>query len=198
MQYTLSSALTARTATPDAALAALVAPAHDLRTPASPVRVPWHHLPTLFATIPDPRARQGTRHPLPAILAAMLAGFLTNHRSQLATAEWLADQPPACQAALGFPPGRTPHQSTFNRVLAAVDPTYLAVPLRQLFALTPPDPRGSQAVALDGKAQRGRLPAPRSLPAPRPSMRSPPTPSAPAPYWRPPRWAAPSIKPLPS
>jgi predicted transposase YbfD/YdcC len=158
MQYTLSSALSTRTSALAAALAAVVDPAYDLLTPGGPVRVPWRHLPTLFATIPDPRARQGTRHPLPAILAAMLAAFLTNHRSQLAAAEWLADQPPAFHAALGFLPRRTPHQSTFNRVLAAVDPTYLAVALRQLFALAPPGPRGSHAVAIDGKAQRGRLP----------------------------------------
>jgi predicted transposase YbfD/YdcC len=162
MQYTPSSPLAARIPHPrlEAVLQTVTDPALEVPLPGGPLRVPWRHLPRLFATIPDPRSLQGLRYALPALLAAMLAALLTNHRSQLAAAEWLADQPPAIQTALGFRPGRIPHQSTFNRVLARVDPDYLAGALRQLFAaaLPPPPARGSQAVACDGKAQRGRLP----------------------------------------
>jgi len=117
-------------------------------------------VPTLFAAIPDPRTAQGRRHPLPAILAAVLAALLSNHRSQLAAAEWLADQAPPAQRALGFSPTHgTPQQSTLNRVLARLEPTYLATALHQFLDPPPPvpRPRGSQGVAVDGKAQRGRL-----------------------------------------
>src|SRR4051812_18502413 len=114
MQYTLSSALAAPR--PAAPAPQCLLPALEVLAPAGPVRVPWRHLPSLFATTPDPRSAQGLRHPLPALLAALFAALLSNHRSQLAAAEWLADQAPARQTALGFVPGRTPHQSTFNRV----------------------------------------------------------------------------------
>src|SRR6476646_4768804 len=52
---------------------------------------------------------------MPTLLAAILAALVCNQRSQLAAAEWLRDQAPAVQRLLGFRPGHTPHQTTFNR-----------------------------------------------------------------------------------
>ena len=168
MQYTVSaSPLLAYHDPPFVApVLAALAPSVQVPLPAGPATIPLHTLPALFAAIPDPRHARGCRYHVPALLAAVLAALLCNHLSQLAAAEWLRDQLPALQRALGFVPGRTPHQCTFNRVLALLDPTALATAIHHWFdppplAAAPSDstarPRGSQGVALDGKAQRGRF-----------------------------------------
>jgi predicted transposase YbfD/YdcC len=113
-----------------------------------------------FATIPDPRRRQGTRFTLAAILALAVAAILSNHLSVLAIAEWGADQSRDLLHQLGFPHGTTPHQSTLQRLFRKLDPSHLTTAL--CHHLTRSDgtqarPRGSQGVAIDGKAQRGRL-----------------------------------------
>lgn len=170
MQYTLSVPRICDPQDPLRLARVLTAlePGVSVPTLASPTHVPLRALPTLFAAIPAPRSAQGRPHPLPAVLAAGLAALLCNHRSQLAAAEWLADQSPTACRALGFSPTHgTPHQSTINRLLARLEPTYLATALHQFFdpPTDDPRPRGRQGVAVDGKAQRGRLrftsPAPR-------------------------------------
>jgi predicted transposase YbfD/YdcC len=62
---------------------------------------------------------------------------------------------------LGFPDGRTPCQSTLQRLFRKLDGHALAAALSTHFAPTVvPVPEGDavQGVAVDGKAQRGRLP----------------------------------------
>ena len=113
-----------------------------------------------FACLPDPRRPHGRRFPLAAVLALAVAALLANHLSVLAIAQWGKRQSPAVLAALGFPDGVTPHQTTMQRLFRKLDPLPLAVALTVCFAPTPPaDPpaRGSKGVAFDGKAQRGRL-----------------------------------------
>ena len=115
---------------------------------------------TAFASIADPRRRRGTRFPLPAVLALAVAALLSNHLSVLAIAEWGANQSCDLLGRLGFPDGITPHQSTLQRLFCRLDPVALATALRQYFAppaLPTPRERGAHGVALDGKAQRGRL-----------------------------------------
>ena len=122
--------------------------------------VPTSSLLQAFATVPDPRRRQGTRYPLPAVLTLAVAAILANHLSLLAIAEWGADLPPALKHALGFPNASTPHVSTLQRLFRRLDPHALATVLRDYFDPRVPDqvpPRGSQGVAIDGKALRGRL-----------------------------------------
>jgi predicted transposase YbfD/YdcC len=120
-----------------------------------------------FAHLPDPRRRQGTRFPLAALLTLAVAALLANHLSVLAIAEWGADQPPDHLLALGLPSGIAPHQSTLQRRFCRLDPAALSDALTAGFAsasvsaATPP-PRGSQGIACDGKAQRGRLRFPHS------------------------------------
>src|SRR4051812_15878869 len=114
-----------------------------------------------FATVPDPRRAQGRRFALPAILTLAVAAILANHLTEQAIAAWGADQRVALKRALGVPTGVTPHQSTLQRRFGRLDPAHLATALTRSFA--PPvaageRPRGSQGVAVDGKAQRGRLP----------------------------------------
>lgn len=112
-----------------------------------------------FATLPDPRRAQGRRFPLAALLALAVVALLSNHLSLLAIAQFGKRQSPATLAALGFPAGRAPHQSTLHRLFRELDPLPLAVALTACFApaRSPDDPRGRVGVAIDGKAHRGRL-----------------------------------------
>jgi len=113
-----------------------------------------------FAHVPDPRRAHGRRFSLSAILALAVVAILSNHLSILAIAQWGKRQSPALLAALGFPDGVTPHQTTVQRLFRALDPLPLAAALTAYFAPAPSPERllrGSRGVAFDGKAQRGRL-----------------------------------------
>jgi predicted transposase YbfD/YdcC len=117
-------------------------------------------LPQAFATIPDPRRAQGTRYSVAAILSLAVVAVLANHTSVLAMAEWAACQTRHVRRALGFGRDTTPHQTTRERLFGRLDPAAVAAAVQRVFdPLTPGEvrPRGSQGVALDGKAQRGRL-----------------------------------------
>lgn len=124
-------------------------------------RLPLTAISSAFATLPDPRRRQGTRYPLAAVLTLAVAAILSNHLTLLAIAEWGAAQSDAIKHALGFSRGRTPHVTTLQRLFRRLDPAALGAALTAYFDPNVPGelrPRGSQGVALDGKAQRGRLP----------------------------------------
>lgn len=111
-----------------------------------------------FADLPDPRRPASVIYPLPAILAMTVAAILANCLSVLAIAEWGADQSPELLATLGFPSGKTPCQSTLQRLFAKLDSDALAAVLTAVFeAVASPGDAGLQGVAIDGKAQRGRL-----------------------------------------
>jgi predicted transposase YbfD/YdcC len=118
-----------------------------------------------FARVPDPRRVGSITYALPALLTLAVAAILSNHLSVLAIAEWGARQSPDLLRTLGFPTGRTPCQSTLQRLFSKLDGHALAAALSAHFApaLRPvPEPEtegvGVQGVAVDGKAQRGRLP----------------------------------------
>ena len=130
-------------------------------TPAlSPEAVSPTSLAATFAQVPDPRRAASVVYPLPAILALAVAAILANHGSVLAIAEWGARQNAAMLEALGFPDGRTPCQSTRQRLFRHLDGEALAATLTRWFrpsaAPAATDP-ATQGVAIDGKAQRGRL-----------------------------------------
>jgi predicted transposase YbfD/YdcC len=134
--------------------AALAMASTDLpdRAPAS--------LAAAFAGVPDPRRAASVTYPLAAVLALAVAALLANHRSVLAIAEWGARQERALLAALGFPTSRTPCQSTLHRLFRQLDGDALAATLAAHIAplAVPTVPvAGAQGVAIDGKAQRGRL-----------------------------------------
>lgn len=139
----------------------------ECTSPASPpatspaVSVTAANLLTAFATVADPRRQASTVYPLAALLALVLTALLANQRSVLAIAEWAARQGSAVLAPLGFSPGHTPRQSTLQRCFAKLESASLSAALQTAFApLVAPDAaaRGAQGVAIDGKAQRGRLP----------------------------------------
>lgn len=114
-----------------------------------------------FADVADPRRRQGTRYALPTVLALAVTAILCNHLSVLAIAEWGSNQSGELVHDLGFAAGTTPCQSTLQRLFARLNPTVLAAALTRAFGAPAPTDalpvRGSQGVAIDGKAQRGRL-----------------------------------------
>jgi predicted transposase YbfD/YdcC len=113
-----------------------------------------------FADLPDHRRPGSVVYPLPAILAMAVAAILANHCSVLAMAEWGARQAASLLAALGFPDGRTPCQSTLQRLFRRLDGAALAATLTRWFspqAMPATATPAAQGVAIDGKAQRGRL-----------------------------------------
>jgi DDE_Tnp_1-associated len=59
------------------------------------------HLLAYLATIPDPRARAGRRHPLVAIPALAAAAVLAGAQPVTAIAEWATDTSQPIRAALG-------------------------------------------------------------------------------------------------
>ena len=113
-----------------------------------------------FAAVPDPRRAASVVYPLPAILALTVTALLANHLSVLAIAEWGARQEATTLAALGFGHGRTPCQSTVQRLFRQLDGDALAARLSACFAPSAAPATAApatQGVAIDGKAQRGRL-----------------------------------------
>ncbi len=123
-------------------------------TAAVAVPIISHTLVDAFATVRDPRARQGRRFTL------AVAALLANHLSPLAIAQWGAEQDEATRRAMGFTKGVTPHQATFQRLFRRLDPNVLSSALTDHCAgpLAPNGRvRGAEGVAIDGKAQRGRL-----------------------------------------
>jgi predicted transposase YbfD/YdcC len=141
-------------------------PATPVATPAAPappaaaLTVTPGGLAAAFAAVPDPRRQASVDYSLPAILTLAVAAILSAHRSVLAIAEWGARQERELVARLGFPEGRTPCQSTVQRLFRKLDGHALAAALGAHFAPAvapaPLEP-GAVGVALDGKVQRGRL-----------------------------------------
>lgn len=112
-----------------------------------------------FAQLPDPRRVASVVYPLKSLLALTVSGLLANQQSVLAIAEWAARQGDGVLAPLGLRAGQTPCQSTLQRLLVKLDSAALSDALSAAMAARAPTPgaRGSQGVAIDGKAQRGRL-----------------------------------------
>jgi predicted transposase YbfD/YdcC len=121
------------------------------------------HLLASLATVTDPRARAGRRHPLVAILVLAAAAVLAGARSIAAIAEWAADAPQPVRAALGtrhdLLTGRwvwaVPTETTIRRTLARVDPEALAAAIGAWLADRDRPGQRRQAVAVDGKTLRG-------------------------------------------
>ncbi len=113
-----------------------------------------------FAQVKDPRRKQGQRFTLTSMLLLALAAILSNHVSELAIAEWGAGQSDEVKKALGFEKGITPHQSTIQRLFRRLSVEELEAAFRriflQIFAQDKAE-RGARALAIDGKAHKGRL-----------------------------------------
>jgi predicted transposase YbfD/YdcC len=129
--------------------------------PVVPFLIAPRSLAAAFTRVPDPRRAASVAYPLAAILALAVTAILANQRSELAIAPWATRQPAERLRRLGFLAGRTPCQSTLQRLFCRLDGHALAEALSAHFApvaVPLPVVAGSQGVAIDGKAQRGRLP----------------------------------------
>src|SRR5258708_6903596 len=110
--------------------------------------------------VKDRRRKQGKRCSITSILLLALAAILSNHLSELAIAEWGAGQSEEIKKALGFEKGVTPHQTTIQRLFRRLSVEEREAALRGIFLHIlnyDQEQRGGCAVAIDGKAQRGRL-----------------------------------------
>lgn len=111
-----------------------------------------------FTDIADPRRAASIVYPLARLLALAVTALLANRRSALAIAEWAARQSDVVLAPLGLRRGQTPCRSTPEWLFARLDGQTVAVALSHALAVPRPSAaRGSAGVAIDGKAQRGRL-----------------------------------------
>jgi len=118
------------------------------------------HLLAYLASIPDPRAPRGHRHPLIAILAMAAAAVLAGARSMTAIAEWAADTPQSVRAALGARRESPDHYSvpaetTIRRALGRLDPQALATAIGAWLGDRDRPQQRRQAIAVDGKTLRG-------------------------------------------
>ena len=119
-----------------------------------------------FTRVAEPRRAASVRYPLAAVLSLVVVAILANSLSVLAIAEWGARQPADRLRLLGFAQGRSPCQSTLQRLFHKLDgqgtpargyPEALGAHFAPV-AVPLPVAAGSQGVGIDGKAQRGRLP----------------------------------------
>jgi DDE_Tnp_1-associated len=113
----------------------------------------------VFAQVKDPRRKQGQRKTKTSMLLLALAAMLSNHVSELAIAQWGAGQSDEVKKALGFEKGVTPHQTTIERLFRKMNVEEVEAAFRgMLVQLGEPNKqeRGACAVAIDGKAQKGR------------------------------------------
>jgi hypothetical protein len=106
----------------------------------------------LLAQIPDPRDRHGRRHPLAAMLAAIICAILTGARGYRAMAQWVHGQNAVVWLWLGFR-RKPPCANCFRNLLLALNPAVLEAVLRQWMADVVPLPMADavQPVAMDGK-----------------------------------------------
>src|SRR6266566_3330844 len=113
-----------------------------------------------LAHVKDPRRKQGQRFTLTSMLLLALAAILSNHVSELAIAQWGAGQSDEVKEALGFEKGVTPHQTTLQRLFRKMNGEELEAAFRGMFVQMfeqNKQERGACAVAIDGKAQKGRV-----------------------------------------
>jgi len=93
-------------------------------------------------------------------LLLALAAILSNHVSILAIAEWGAGQSEEVKKRLGFEKGVTPHQTTIQRLFRRLNVEEVEAAFRQIFLSLlnyEEAQRGTYAVSIDGKVQKGRL-----------------------------------------
>ena len=132
---------------------------------AIPLRVAPRSLAAAFGRVPDPRRVASVAYPLAAVLALAVAAILANQLSELVIAQRATRQPAERLRALGFLDGRTPCQSTLQRLFCKLDGQALAEALSAGYptpgrgypgvapvAVPPPAVPGGQGVAIDGKA----------------------------------------------
>ena len=103
--------------------------------------------------VPDPRGRQGRRHPLGAILTLAVCAMMCGARSLYAISQWGRDHGPDMSRSLGFSREQTPCVATLHRVFSRLD----RVAFEQILGewMSRHGLEDSEALAVDGKSLRG-------------------------------------------
>ena len=112
-----------------------------------------------LAQVPDPRGLQGRRHPLSAMLAAIVCAILCGARGYRPIAQWIRLQEPATWHWLGFT-RRPPCANCFRDLLMALSADAFERVLRQWANLLPGVELSEDllcAVSIDGKTLCGTL-----------------------------------------
>lgn len=112
-----------------------------------------------LAQVPDPRGRKGLRHPIAAMLTAVVCALLCGHRGYTGIVEWLHDQEVDIWHAMGFT-RRPPKLDCFRDLLMKLDPRVLEEVLRRWIAeelQLSTAKETLQAVSFDGKTLCGTL-----------------------------------------
>jgi hypothetical protein len=110
--------------------------------------------------IPDPRGRQGRRHSLAAMLAAVVCSMLCGARSYSAIVDWIHNQEVETWHCLGFW-RRPPKLNAFRKLLMKLSPQALEGALApwvdQLLQGSEVSTEALQPIAMDGKSLCGAL-----------------------------------------
>lgn len=110
-----------------------------------------------LAQVPDPRGRNGRRHPLSAILTAVICGVFSGANGYKPIAQWLHKQPVDFWHFLGFT-RRPLKYGALRNVLMAIEPNeFEGALMAWLRAVHGEDPASGslRGVSIDGKALRG-------------------------------------------
>lgn len=106
-----------------------------------------------LSQVPDPRGRKGKRHPLSAILTAVVCAVLSGANGYKPIAQWLHTQPVDFWHFLGFT--RTPlRYGALRNLLMALDAEAFERALSAWLGVAPPTETLSP-IAIDGKSLRG-------------------------------------------
>jgi hypothetical protein len=107
-----------------------------------------------LAQVPDPRSRQGLRHPLSAILALTVLAMLSGCKSYTAIAQFGRDKGAPLAFALGFRRGKTPTKSRLSTLFRRLNVVAFEAALSRWVSSrlgTPLD----EHLCIDGKTARG-------------------------------------------
>ena len=113
--------------------------------------------------ITDPRDPRGVRYPLRQILAMVVLAKAAGQDTPFAIAQWVAERRETLSAILGLKQGRTPHHTTFHRVLRRLPKEQVEAAVRSFTLALAQDiehnPHTDQILArllvFDGKTLRG-------------------------------------------
>src|SRR5664280_1217212 len=109
----------------------------------------------VLATVPDPRARRGVRHPAPVVLGIAIAAVIAGARSFTAIGEWATEHGAVLLAAAGLHGRDRPSESAIRRLLTRLDADVLdrVIGVWMFTRTTVVD--GRRVIAIDGKTVRG-------------------------------------------
>jgi predicted transposase YbfD/YdcC len=108
----------------------------------------------IFATIPDPRRRQGQRYELAYLLTCLVAAMLCGRNSTLAVAEWCRDEHDLLEEVFGPRKYYCPDDSLYRKLLPRLDVSQVEGALADWLRMTLVA-SADDAIALDGKTVRG-------------------------------------------